>query len=77
MQAVCMQEEDARAAVLLEQAAICLLHQQPPSRRRFAFHLVLAGLRYNSCNLRNLGRHAYRCLPGQVPCSLPGPLPEP
>ena len=55
-----MQEEDGRAAVLLEQAALCLLHKQPPNLRRFSFHFVLAGLRYNSCNLRNLGRHAYR-----------------
>ncbi|KAK9833051.1 hypothetical protein WJX74_005623 [Apatococcus lobatus] len=55
-----LQEEDGRAAVLLEQAALCLLHKQPPNLRRFSFHFVLAGLRYNSCNLRNLGRHAYR-----------------
>ena len=56
-----MQEENLRAALLLEQAALCLLRVQPPSVRKFAFHMVLAGLRYNACDQKGLGTRAYRC----------------
>lgn len=56
----CWQEESARAAVLLEQSALCLLYTSPPSVRKFAFHMVLAGLRYNAAGLKRLGLHAYR-----------------
>ena len=54
------QEESARAAVLLEQSAYCLLFTSPPSVRKFAFHMVLAALRYNSAGFKRLGLHAYR-----------------
>jgi hypothetical protein len=55
------QEENLRAALLLEQAALCLLRVSPPSVRKYAFHMVLAGLRYNACDQKALGMRAYRC----------------
>ena len=55
------QEEGLRAALLLEQAALCLLRVAPPALRKFAFHMVLAGLRYSSCGQGALGARAYRC----------------
>ena len=55
------QEDNVRAALLLEQAAHCLLRASPPPMRKVAFQLVLAGLRYNSCHLRLLARREYRC----------------
>lgn len=33
----------------------------PPSVRKYAFHMVLAGLRYNACDQKALGMRAYRC----------------
>ncbi len=54
------QEENLRAALLLEQAALCLLRVSPPSVRKYAFHMVLAGLRYNACDQKALGMRAYR-----------------
>lgn len=36
-----------RAAVLLEQAALCFLRADPPMVRKYGFHMVLAGNRYN------------------------------
>ena len=35
------QEESLRAALLLEQAALCLLRVAPPALRKFSFHMVL------------------------------------
>lgn len=55
------QEENLRAALLLEQAAWALLRTQPPHARKFAFHMVLSGLRYNACGQLPLGGRAYRC----------------
>ncbi len=55
------QEENLRAALVLEQAAQCLLHTSPPHVRKYAFHMVLSGLRYNSCGQQQLGMRAYRC----------------
>ncbi|KAK9823583.1 hypothetical protein WJX72_003982 [[Myrmecia] bisecta] len=54
------QEENLRAALLLEQAALYLLHISPPGIRKFAFHMVLAGLRFNACDQKQLGLSAYR-----------------
>ena len=54
------QEENLRAALLLEQAAWALLRTQPPHARKFAFHMVLSGLRYNACQQASLGMRAYR-----------------
>ena len=56
------QEENLRAALVLEQAAQCLLHTSPPHVRKYAFHMVLSGLRYNSCGQQQLGMRAYRCV---------------
>ena len=55
------QEESLCAALLLEQASLCLLHTTPPLVRKFAFHMALAGLRYSSCDQRPLATRAYRC----------------
>eukprot|EP00877_Chromochloris_zofingiensis_P003658 jgi/Chrzof1/13293/Cz07g27240.t1 len=52
-------EENARAALLLEQAAYALLRVQLPATRKFAFHIVLAGLRYHSCKQKRLAIHCY------------------
>lgn len=54
------QEENLRAGLLLEQAAHCLLSLSPPHTRKFAFHLVLAGLRYDMCAQKGLAQRAYR-----------------
>jgi hypothetical protein len=54
-----LQEENLRAGLLLEQAAYCLLALQPPHVRKFAFHLVLAGLRYDMCGQKVLSMRAY------------------
>lgn len=58
------EEENARAALLLEQAAHALLRVQPPSIRKFAFHMVLAGLRFHSCGQKQLAINAYRQVTG-------------
>jgi hypothetical protein len=55
------EEENARAALLLEQAAFALLALRPAMVRKFAFQIVLAGLRYYSCGQKRLAIHAYRC----------------
>ena len=55
------QEESLRAALLLEQAALCLLRVAPPALRKFSFHMVLAGLRYAGCGQAALGARAYQC----------------
>lgn len=52
-------EENARAALLLEEASYCLLRAAPPARRKYAFGLVLAGLRYQSARVRRLAAHCY------------------
>lgn len=54
------QEDNLRAALLLEQAAFCLLAIQPPHARKFAFHMVLSGLRYSSCRQTPLAVRAYK-----------------
>eukprot|EP00191_Tetraselmis_sp_GSL018_P010607 CAMPEP_0177617484 /NCGR_PEP_ID=MMETSP0419_2-20121207/24909_1 /TAXON_ID=582737 /ORGANISM="Tetraselmis sp., Strain GSL018" /LENGTH=1191 /DNA_ID=CAMNT_0019116003 /DNA_START=216 /DNA_END=3787 /DNA_ORIENTATION=+ len=54
------EESHTRAALLLEQSAVCLLKCEPPLERKFAFHLVLAGLRFHQCDQRLLAERAYR-----------------
>ena len=54
------QEEDSRAALMLEQSALSQLYLQPPSTRRYAFRMVLAGLRYLAAGQVLLGTQAYR-----------------
>ncbi len=55
-----LQEENLRSGLLLEQGALCLLRERPPKLRKFAFHMTLAGLRFNACDQRALGARAYR-----------------
>lgn len=52
------EDSDLRSALLLEQAAYCFLQLQPPSYRKYAFHIVLAGHRYSKAMQR---KHAFRC----------------
>eukprot|EP00887_Chlorella_sp_A99_P001561 scaffold8.g1561.t1 len=53
-------EGDLRAGLLLEQAALCLLAPAAPHVRKFAFQMVLAGLRYNMCGQKGLALRAYK-----------------
>ncbi|KAL6771414.1 TRS85 [Auxenochlorella protothecoides x Auxenochlorella symbiontica] len=53
-------EDNTGAGLLLEQAAHSLLRLQPPRARKFAFHLVLAGLRYGACDQDGLAQRCYR-----------------
>ena len=54
------QESDSvRAGLLGEQAALELLQTSPPSLRKFAFTMVLAGLKYLSFHHRPLGIRCY------------------
>lgn len=57
------QEENLRSGLLLEQGTLCLLRTRPPRLRKFAFHMTLAGLRFNACDQKALGARAYRCAP--------------
>lgn len=61
---VCMKahyaEDNLRAGLLLEQASHCLLALAPPNTRKFAFQMVLAGLRYNMCGQKELALRAYK-----------------
>jgi len=45
---------------MLEQSALSQLYLQPPSTRRYAFRMVLAGLRYLAAGQVLLGTQAYR-----------------
>ena len=39
---------DLRSAMLLEQAAYCFLLSSPPAPRKYGFHIVLAGYRWDN-----------------------------
>ncbi|KAG2449122.1 hypothetical protein HYH02_005870 [Chlamydomonas schloesseri] len=54
------EEENARAGLLLEQSAYCMLYLRPPLVRKFAFQMVLAGIRYICCGQKRIAIHAYR-----------------
>jgi len=41
------QESDLRSALLLEQAAHCFIKMRTPMIRKYAFHMILAGHRFN------------------------------
>ena len=41
------QDSDLLCALLLEQAAHCFLHTNPPMIRKYAFNMILAGHRYS------------------------------
>ena len=62
---VILQEENLIAAVLLEQAALNLLHLKHPAVRKWSFHLVLAALRFSNCQQPRLANRAYR---SALPC---------
>jgi hypothetical protein len=50
-------EQDLRAGLYLEQAAVSFYKNQPPSMRKYAFHLYLSGFRFSKSNFRT---HASR-----------------
>ncbi|GIL73935.1 hypothetical protein Vretimale_5119 [Volvox reticuliferus] len=54
------EEENARAGLLLEQSAYSMLYVRPPLVRKFAFQMVLAGIRYICCGQKRIAIHAYR-----------------
>ena len=55
-----VQESDSvRAGLLMEQAALFLLQIPPPGLRKFAFTMVLAGLKYFQHTQRSLGIRCY------------------
>ena len=37
--------------LLVEQAALCFLKTKPIMMKKFAFHMILAGHRYNKCSI--------------------------
>ena len=43
---------NCRAAIMLELGGYCFLQMSPPQFRKYAFHLVLAGFRYNLAHQR-------------------------
>ncbi|KAK9497990.1 hypothetical protein O3M35_003881 [Rhynocoris fuscipes] len=56
---MCGEDSDLRSAVLLEQAAYCFLSSRKPLMfRKYAFHMVLAGHRFNKAGHKN---HSMRC----------------
>lgn len=53
------EDSDLRSALLLEQAAFCYLQaSKPPMLRKFSFHMVLAGHRFNKAGQK---KHSLRC----------------
>lgn len=52
------EESDLLCALLLEQAAHCFLHSNPPMIRKYAFNMILAGHRYSKSAQR---KHSLRC----------------
>ena len=57
---LCAQESDnVRSALLMKQAALGLLQTAPASLRKFAFTMVLAGLKYLNFSQRTLGIRCY------------------
>ncbi|KAF9096380.1 Trafficking protein particle complex 8 [Mortierella sp. AD031] len=49
---------DLRNGLFLEQAAHCYLRHSRPSVRKYAFHMIMAGHRFNKADQKE---HAYRC----------------
>ncbi|KAG0344580.1 Trafficking protein particle complex 8, partial [Podila humilis] len=49
---------DLRNGLFLEQAAHCYLKLSRPSVRKYAFHMIMAGHRFNKADQKE---HAYRC----------------
>ncbi|KAI3993969.1 hypothetical protein MKX01_002982 [Papaver californicum] len=54
------EEPSLHAAVMLEQASYCYLMSNPPMLRKYGFHLVLAGNRYNISDQRKHAIRTYR-----------------
>ncbi|KAJ3330649.1 Trafficking protein particle complex 8 [Blyttiomyces sp. JEL0837] len=52
------EDSHLRSALLLEQCAYSYAKMSPQRMRKFAFYIVLAGHRFNKCQMRH---HAHRC----------------
>ncbi|KAL1775313.1 trafficking protein particle complex subunit 8 isoform X2 [Sigmodon hispidus] len=52
------EDSDLRSALLLEQAAHCFINMKSPMVRKYAFHMILAGLRFSKAGQK---KHALRC----------------
>ncbi|KAG9325666.1 hypothetical protein KVV02_001150 [Mortierella alpina] len=52
------ESSDLRNGLFLEQAAHCYLRLPRPSVRKYAFHMIMAGHRFNKAEQKE---HAYRC----------------
>ncbi|KAF9584424.1 Trafficking protein particle complex 8 [Lunasporangiospora selenospora] len=52
------ESSDLRNGLFLEQAAHCYLKLPRPSVRKYAFHMIMAGHRFNKADQKE---HAYRC----------------
>ncbi|DBA74127.1 hypothetical protein WJX77_012500 [Trebouxia sp. C0004] len=59
MKAQSQESDSVRAGLLMEQAALFLLQIPPPGLRKFAFTMVLAGLKYFQHAQRSLGIRCY------------------
>lgn len=54
------EDSDLRSALLLEQAAHCFLNTKPSMIRKYAFHIILAGHRFNKAGQRKHALRAYK-----------------
>eukprot|EP00095_Tigriopus_kingsejongensis_P009758 maker-scaffold422_size175911-snap-gene-0.34 protein:Tk09758 transcript:maker-scaffold422_size175911-snap-gene-0.34-mRNA-1 annotation:"trafficking protein particle complex subunit 8" len=52
--------KDLRSSLLLEQAAYCYLLANPPSIRKYAFHIILSGYRFSKSGQKRHSSRAYR-----------------
>lgn len=59
LKAVTLEDSDLLSALLLEQAAVAFLRNVPPLKRKFAFHMVLAGHRFHKCGERDFAARCY------------------
>lgn len=59
-----LEESNLRAGLLLEQAAYCFLLAEPMMLRKYGFHMVLAGNRYNLSAQRKHAIRAYTYVSG-------------
>ena len=54
------ESKDMRSSLLFEQASYCFLLSSPPSIRKYAFHIILAGYRFSKAGQKKHSSRAYR-----------------
>lgn len=52
--------KELRSSLLLEQAAYCFLLANPPSIRKYAFHIILSGYRFSKTGQNRHSSRTYR-----------------